>query len=150
MPAACSISVSVPQRVWNVVPMSRASALHTALSSKSQDSGLSSRGIRVRIPSGRPFSLRKRRFSIRDRSPLRPIGSTRSQPAAQVRQGPSLFMRSWRKSNAPVCQSGVGSASLPERTIWSCGVNSQHSGLLIRTVRVQLPPAPPNLLVRGH
>lgn len=30
---------------------------------------------------------------------------------------------------------------------WSCGVNSQHSGLLIRRVRVQLPPAPPNLPV---
>ncbi len=26
-------------------------------------------------PDGRPFSLRKRRFSIRDRSTLRPIGS---------------------------------------------------------------------------
>ena len=40
-----------------------------------QDPGLSSRGIRVRLPSGRPFSLRKRRFSIRDRSSLCPIGS---------------------------------------------------------------------------
>ena len=36
--------------------------------------------------------------------------------------GAEFTMRSWRKSNAPVCQSGVGSASLPERTIWSCGV----------------------------
>lgn len=53
-------------------------------------------------------------------------------------------MRSWRKSNAPVCQSGVGSASLPERTILGAVVfNSQHSGLLIRTVRVRIPPAPP-------
>lgn len=40
-----------------------------------QDPGLSSRGMRVRLPSGRPLSLRKRRFSIRDRSTLRPIGS---------------------------------------------------------------------------
>ena len=36
--------------------------------------------------------------------------------------GAEFTMRSWRKSNAPVCQSGVGSASLPERTTWSCGV----------------------------
>lgn len=40
-----------------------------------QDPGLSSRGMRVRLPSGRPFSLRKRRFLIRNRSSLRPIGS---------------------------------------------------------------------------
>ncbi len=31
--------------------------------------------------------------------------------------GAEFTMRSWRRSNAPVCQSGVGSASLPERTI---------------------------------
>ena len=31
----------------------------------------------------------------------------------------------------------------PARAPRSCGVNSQHSGLLIRRVRVQLPPAPP-------
>ena len=36
--------------------------------------------------------------------------------------GAKFAMRSWRRSNAPVGQSGVGSASLPERTIWSCGV----------------------------
>ncbi len=57
--------------------------------------------------------------------------------------GAEFTMRSWRKSNAPVCQSGVGSASLPERTNGAVVFNSQHSGLLIRTVRVQLPPAPP-------
>jgi hypothetical protein len=62
----------------------------------------------------------------------------------------SNFMRSWRRSNAPVCQSGIGSASLPERTNFSrsCGVNSKHSGLLIRTVRVRIPPAPPNFHFR--
>lgn len=55
-------------------------------------------------------------------------------------------MRSWRRSNAPVCQSGVGSANLPERTIFmELWCQQQHSGLLIRTVRVQLPPAPPTL-----
>lgn len=32
-------------------------------------------GMPVRIPPGWPFSLRKRRFSIRGRSPLRPLGS---------------------------------------------------------------------------
>ena len=31
--------------------------------------------------------------------------------------GAEFTMRSWRRSNAPVCQSGVGSAILPERTI---------------------------------
>ena len=51
-----------------------------------------------------------------------------SQPAAEVRQGSSLSMRSWRKSNAPVCQSGVGSASLPERTreLW-CQQSAQRT-----------------------
>jgi hypothetical protein len=34
---------------------------------------------------------------------------------------------------------------VPARAPRSCGVNSQHSGLLIRRVRVQLPPAPPYL-----
>ncbi len=47
-----------------------------------QDPGLSSRGMRVRLPSRRPISLRKRRFFIRDRSPLCPIGCERSLPAA--------------------------------------------------------------------
>ena len=62
-----------------------------------------------------------------------PILDPRSESASPYRihkkpaGGPSpagaeFTMRSWRKSNAPVCQSGVGSASLPERTIWSCGV----------------------------
>ena len=36
--------------------------------------------------------------------------------------GRVFCLRSWRKSNVPVRQSGVGSASLPERTSWSCGV----------------------------
>lgn len=115
-----------------------------------QDPGLSSRGMRVRLPSGRPFSLRKRRFSIRGRSPLRPLGSTRSQPAAQARQGPSLHVRAWRNSNVAVCQSAVPGAIPGARTNFGAVVfNSQHSGLLIRTVRVQLPPAPPNLNPRS-
>ncbi len=48
----------------------------------------------------------------------------------------------------PVCQTGVGSANLPRRTteLWC---QQQHSGLLIRTVRVQLPPAPPILTLRS-
>ena len=53
-----------------------------------QDPGLSSRGMRVRLPSRRPISLRKRRFFIRDRNPLCPIGCERSLPAARARQGP--------------------------------------------------------------
>ena len=114
-----------------------------------QDPGLSSRGMRVRLPSGRPFSLRKRRFSIRDRSPLRPIGSTRSQPAAQARQGPSLRcvrgVRATRRSASP--ESGVRVS--PSAPFGAVVFNSQHSGLLIRTVRVQLPPAPPNLNPRS-
>lgn len=49
------------------------------------------------------------------RMPWKPAGGP--SPA-----GAEFTMRSWRKSNVPVCQSGVGSASLPERTTWSCGV----------------------------
>jgi hypothetical protein len=72
---------------------------------------------------GGPFSLRKRRFSIRGRSPLRPIGSPRSQPAAQARQGPSLYVRAWRNSNVAVCQSAVPGAIPGARTNFrSCGV----------------------------
>ena len=42
---------------------------------------------------------------------LTPDGGGRSPAGAE------FTMRSWRRSNAPVCQSGVGSASLPERTM---------------------------------
>ncbi len=44
--------------------------------------------FRLRTRSFPSLSLRKRRFSIRDRGTLCPIGSCRSQPAARVRQGP--------------------------------------------------------------
>ena len=52
-------------------------------------------------------------------------------------------MRAWRNSNAAVCQSAVPGAIPGARTIFGAVVfNSQHSGLLIRTVRVRVPPAP--------
>ena len=66
------------------------------------------------------------------------------EPAGgQSRQGLiSDTMRPWRRSNAPARQTGIGSAILPGRTmeLWC---QQQHSGLLIRTVRVRIPPAPP-------
>ena len=49
-------------------------------------------------------------FALPYRIRMKPAGGP--SPA-----GAEFIMRSWRKSNAPVCQSGVGSASLPERTI---------------------------------
>ena len=80
-------------------------------------------------------------------------------------------MRAWRNSNVAVRQSAVPGAIPGARTNCFGAVvfKSQHSGLLIRTVRVQLtrfaralgplllerrsaalhPPAPPNL-TRGH
>jgi hypothetical protein len=129
-----------------------------------QDPGLSSRGIRVRrsaakmgqpqvglvraersepIPSGRPFSSKKRRFLFPRPDHVLPYRNPEKPAGGPSPAGAEFIMRSWRKSNAPVCQSGVGSASLPERTTGAVVFNSQHSGLLIRTVRVQLPPAPP-------
>ena len=66
------------------------------------------------------------------------------EPAGgQSRQGLiSDTMRPWRRSDAPARQTGIGSASLPGRTmeLWC---QQQHSGLLIRRVWVQIPPAPP-------
>ena len=108
-----------------------------------EDPGLSSRGIRVRIPSGRPFSSKKRRFLFPRPDHVLPYRNPEKPAGGPSPAGAEFTMRSWRKSNAPVCQSGVGSASLPERTNGAVVFNSQHSGLLIRTVRVQLPPAPP-------
>ena len=86
-----------------------------------QDPGLSSRGMRVRLPSRRPFSLRKRRLcsEIGVRFALSDLIEASRRPESGKGR---VSMRSWRRSNAPVCQSGVGSAILPERTIWSCGV----------------------------
>ena len=51
-----------------------------------------------------------------------------SQPAAKVRQGSSLSMRSWRKSNAPVCQSGVGSAGGQQTDRHAAGVERSSEG----------------------
>jgi hypothetical protein len=87
------------------------------------------------------ISYRKRRLLIRNRS---------SFPPHRIFSG---ACRQPEPAGANFCARGVGatrrSASpqsrvrFPARAPWSCGVNSQHSGLLIRRVRVQLPPAPP-------
>jgi hypothetical protein len=114
-----------------------------------QDPGLSSRGMRVRLtrsargfaphllvrrsaalhPSGRPNFLKE--APVLDPRPGNVLPyRIRMKPAG----GPSparasLCMRSLRSSNAPVCQSGVGSAILPERTsleLW-CSTVAQRT-----------------------
>jgi hypothetical protein len=54
-------------------------------------------------------------FALPPRIRMKPAGGR--SPA-----GAEFTWRSWRKSNVPVRQSGVGGASLPERTNWSRGV----------------------------
>lgn len=108
-----------------------------------QDPGLSSRGMRVRLPSGRPFSRGSAgpcseagfRFALSD-----PNEASRRPKA---RQGPSFpcvrGVRATCRSASP--ESGVRVS--PSAPFGAVVFNSQHSGLLIRTVRVRIPPAPP-------
>lgn len=92
------------------------------------------------IPVEAAISYRKRRLFFRDRNPFLPHRIFLKLAGSQRRQGLICVrgVRVTRRSASP--QSRV---RVPARAPWSCGVNSQHSGLLIRRVRVQLPPAPP-------
>lgn len=94
-----------------------------------EDSGLSIRATPVQVRPGRPNFLKE--TPVLDPRPGNVLPyRIRMKPAG----GPSparasLCMRSLRSSNAPVCQSGVGSAILPERTsleLW-CSTVAQRT-----------------------
>ena len=90
------------------------------------------------------ISLRKRRLLIRNRSTLLPCrifsGACQQPELAGANLVCVRSVRATRRSASPQFRVRV-----PARAPWSCGVNSQHSGLLIRQVRVQIPPAPPTI-----
>ena len=114
-----------------------------------QDPGLSSRGMRVRIPSRRPFSLRKRRLcsEIGVRFALSDLieASRRPEPGRGRVYSCVRGVGATRRSASP--ESGVRFS--PSAPFGAVVFNSQHSGLLIRTVRVRIPPAPPIIYPRS-
>lgn len=124
MPAACFIFVSVQQcgaeTLFFGVPL--VALRFSALSSNSPGS----RPFKPRDAGATPVeaAIFLKEAPVLDPRPEAALPSRiRMKPAGGPSPaGAEFILRSWRKSNAPVCQSGVGSASLPERTNWSCGV----------------------------
>lgn len=98
----------------------------SALSSKMRGCRSFKPVMRVRFPSRRPFSLRKRRLLIRNRSSFLPhrifTGACRQPEPAGAN------LRAWRRSNAAVCQSAVPGAIPGARTmeLW-CQQSAQRT-----------------------